>query len=73
MPCLCVCSAAGEVLRCALHVFHSAVAEHLGAGCAALLGSDPAEDLPAGLLLRHHRNWHQPAGSAAGKEKHPAK
>lgn len=58
---------AGDVFRRVLHVVHRAAAEHFGPGRAPLPGSDPAEDLPAGFVLRHHRDGHQPAGSAAGE------
>lgn len=64
---LCVCFVAGDIFRCVLHVFHRAAAEHLSPGCASLPGFSPPEDLPAGLLLRHHRNRHQPAGRPAGE------
>lgn len=64
--CVCVCFILGAIFRRVLHVLHWAAAEHFGPGCAPLPGSGPAEDLPAGLVLRHHRNRHQPAGSPAG-------
>ena len=59
----------GDPPRCPLHVLVQAAAKHFGPGRPSLPGFDLAEDLPAGLVLRHHRNWHQPAGSSAGEKK----
>lgn len=62
-----VYSVVGDAFRRVLHVLHGAAGEHLGPGRAPLPGVGPPEDLPAGLLLRRHRNRHQPAGSPAGE------
>lgn len=67
VPCVCVCFVVGHVLRCVLRVFLWAAEEHFSPGCSPLPGFNPAEDLPAGLVLRNHRNRHQPAGSPAGE------
>lgn len=48
------------------HFFQRVFGECLCAGCAALLRSAPAENLPPGLLLRGHWNGHQSAWGHTG-------
>lgn len=62
---MCVCSYSVYVpsdrehdFRGLLHVFHWAAAEYVGSSCSAVPGTRAAENIPAGLLLRHNRNRH---------------
>lgn len=58
---------AGKPFPCVLHVHHRASGEQLRLGRSPLPGISPAENLPAGVLLRHHRDGHQPEGRSAGE------
>lgn len=62
---MCVCSYSVYVpsdrehdFRGLLHVFHWAASEYVGSSCSAVPGTRAAENIPAGLLLRHNRNRH---------------
>lgn len=48
----------GHPFRELPYVFPWAAAEQLHPGCSSLLGFNPAENLPSGLVLCHHWNRH---------------
>lgn len=57
----------GHPFRELPYVLQGASGEQLHPGCSSLPGFNPAENLPSGLVLRHHWNRHQHAGSSAGE------
>ena len=65
---LCRSVVPGKAARDRLHLVSGVPGERLRSGSAAVLGPDPTEDLSPGLLLRGHRDRHQPARSHPGGE-----
>ena len=59
----------GHAFWSLLPVLERAAPEHLRPGHPAVPSFDPPANLPAGLLLCHHRDRDQPPGGAVGEWK----